>query len=453
MLAPTSEAAEESTAISSPARVAPRLPAVMTFSRLRRMLVERRAMIGTVAASFAVFGLMAVQGILLARLLGPTARGAYASVVLYAQTLLYVGMLGAPLTLARRAAVGPTQWQPLLNAAARYGAWTGVATAVIVALLGIVALPADRRHLAVWCALAAWMVPAEHVRLGLLAVEHGRGAFGRYNACRIAAAAMFPGLLAACWIGGATSLGAIVACTVFAPIAGLLMYLRLEPRTRPWGEVAVAPTQLAREGVPYAAENLVGSISGRLDMLLVLWLVSDLALQGEYAAAIPAANLLIVAPGALELFAFNAGARHPDGLGFRRWAPASLGVGALQLASWAALAAIIEPLVVFVYGQEFRGTVAFAKALLPGFALAGAAGIAEAYLRGRGRPHVSLRIHLATMAVVVVTVSATWGTWSAMSIPLGLAVGRLTGLVLLLAAIAADRSRPAAVDVAGGAHP
>ena len=47
----------------------------------------------TVGASLAVFFMTAVQGVLLAHILGPKARGEYSAVTFYTQVLTYIGLL------------------------------------------------------------------------------------------------------------------------------------------------------------------------------------------------------------------------------------------------------------------------------------------------------------------------------------------------------------------------
>ena len=61
-------------------------------------------MILSIGAGFTVFFLNAVQGAMLARMLGPTIRGEYSTAVFYTQLLTYVGLLGTQLAIARRAA-------------------------------------------------------------------------------------------------------------------------------------------------------------------------------------------------------------------------------------------------------------------------------------------------------------------------------------------------------------
>lgn len=404
----------------------------------RRFLASYGTLIRTVAVSFLVFALTAVQGILLARLLGPKARGEYSAVMLYSQTLLFIGMLGAPLTIARRAARRDCALPLLRNAAMRYGLCTGIATACVVVLLSFFALPVEKRYLAPWCGLATLIMPIEHMRLAVMSVEHGRASFRRYNYFRLSAQAALPGLLAILMLSGGASLGLVVVMTILAPLIGLALQLVATPGARPWKPVDPRPSVLAREGLPYAAEGLVGQLYGRLDMLLVLWLVSDLSVQGQYAAAVPAAGLIIVAGSALDLFAFNAGARATAPMGRKKLMILGGAVALLQLVSAGVLYLLLEPVILFVYGEKFREAVPFALALLPAFALGGCGMVAEGYLRGRGRPGASMRANAVAVVVMLIGVSVWFPSYHVMSIPWASGLGRLVGLACLLVAVALD---------------
>ena len=94
---------------------------------------------GTFLTSFMLFGWFAVQGIVLARMLGPEGRGGFAATIAYPQMLLYLGLLGAADLFARRAA----RWQgndaPLRRAALRYGSLTGTLTMLASGLLILIA--------------------------------------------------------------------------------------------------------------------------------------------------------------------------------------------------------------------------------------------------------------------------------------------------------------------------
>jgi len=112
-------------------RVAPLRPSLP--SRIRGLAAKNVDVITTVATSFGVFWLFAVQGIFLARLLGPEMRAEYGTVVFYTQTLTFIGLLGTLLSIAAHAARNPEALPALRRAAIRLGAVTGVGTALFVA--------------------------------------------------------------------------------------------------------------------------------------------------------------------------------------------------------------------------------------------------------------------------------------------------------------------------------
>ena len=60
--------------------------------------------IATVSTTFVVFVIFAVQGVLMARLLGPEKRAEYGTAILYTQTFTYIGLLGSLLAIAGHAA-------------------------------------------------------------------------------------------------------------------------------------------------------------------------------------------------------------------------------------------------------------------------------------------------------------------------------------------------------------
>lgn len=390
--------------------------------RLSALAMRHRALIGTVGVSFLVFALQALQGVLLARVLGPEGRGQYNTAVFYTHLLLFAGMLGIPFSIQRRAAKLAGGEGGLSTAASWAGLITGLVSAAVVAILAYAALPDEKQWLAPWCMLAALSLPLQHVRLALQSVDRGSENFLRYNLSEVVHWAGLPLLLAPLlWWGGA-SVETVVALTVISALAALLVRAGLGYREGfAWG-ARPRPQTLLREGMPYALAKVVSDLLNRLDSLLVLWLAS-FTIQGYYAAAVPAANMLAVAPAAFAMFAFNLGARGPSRSGVGRIAAASVLSVLVQLAAAAALALALPALIVLVFGPEFAGAVAFAVALLPAKAFAGLGLIAEGYLRGRGKPHIEFRCRLAGGAIMLLTVAATWPWLREFSIPLGALTG------------------------------
>jgi O-antigen/teichoic acid export membrane protein len=401
--------------------------------------VARHApMLATVATSLSVVGLNAVQGILLARLLGPSGRGAYSAVTFYTQTLVFIGLFGSTYVLARRAARAGNQLGPLRNAAVRYSLFSGAATLVAVWVLASVALPAEKRHLLPLCFVCACLLPIEHLRRTLLAIDQGAGRFSRYNAGQLLNAAALPLLLVSVWAIGNAPLNWVIGLTIIAPCIGLLLcgVLGRTPRLS-WSPASPSVAVLAREGKPYWLSVVVDDLFGRLDMLLILWLAS-LPVQGYYAAAVPAAGLLCSAPSALALFTFNAGAKASGTVPLKKVLGLAGSVVALQSASALLLAWLLKPVMLLVYGSRFEAAVPFALALLPANALYGCTQVAEGYLRGRNRNRMSIWSRLLACLSMAAAAMGLWPTWQMMSIPAAFAVGQATILLCLSAAVLSD---------------
>ena len=73
----------------------------------------------TVATAFGMFAVFAVQGFILARMLGPQARGEYGTAVLFTQAILFIAVLGPSFSITRRAAREPDQCASLTRSAVR----------------------------------------------------------------------------------------------------------------------------------------------------------------------------------------------------------------------------------------------------------------------------------------------------------------------------------------------
>ncbi len=428
----TSAAAEPEVAARNeqPAPPAPSAP-----SALKRAARRWRGLATTIGANLGVFGLNALQGVILARLLGPELRGQYGTAVFYGQNLIYIGLFGTQFSMAMRATQS-NALESLRRAAWRTGAITGLVTMVVVAALGWLALPADKHFLAPLCMLAACSLPWEHLRLSQMAVDHGSGDFRRYNLNQLLGAAALPAALIGVWLWGSTSLPLQVALFVLAPAAALAV--RLVCRDAPvWGAVEPSPRRLLREGVPFAWSVLAADLLTKLDVLLMLWLAS-FSIQGYYAASVPAAFLLIVAPNAIALYAFNAGARHSQAARGKQLAALIAGLVAFQTTATVVLTLALPWLMVLVYGEDFRGAVPFALMLLPAYAASGCGIVADGFLRGRGQSKHGVRARAAGGLVLMGVVALAFGKWREMSIPMGAVAANLTVAVWLL--FAAGRS-------------
>ena len=393
----------------------------------------------TVGISFGIFVFNALQGVLLARILGPQARGEYATVIFYTQTLTYIGLLGTAHSIARRAAQHPDALPQLRRSSILLGTYTGTFTMAVVALLAMVALPAEKRYLAPLCVTCALFLPIEHIRLSILSVDHGSAAFGRFNANRLIGAAVFPFLLAITWTTGVGSTVSVAILFVLTPVVGLAYRFITSPQGTFAQHSIPRPHKLLSEGLPYAAAVLAADLFDRLDVFLVLWLAS-FTVQGYYAAAVPAAHLLTVAPIALALFTFNAGAARDVGRQptMRGVLAVSTAILAMQLTMAVTFALVLQPLIVLVYGEAFRSAYLFALALLPAYALNGCALVAEGYLRGRNKAVVGVWSRVAGAAIMIASVGLLYPRWRELSIPIAASIGHAASTLWIFVSLLFD---------------
>jgi O-antigen/teichoic acid export membrane protein len=421
-------------------------------SRIRGLAVQNADVIATVATSFGVFWLFAVQGIFLARLLGPEMRAEYGTVVLYTQTLTYIGLLGTLLSIAAHAARNPDRLPGLRRAAIRLGTFTGLGTALLVAILALTALPAAKAYLAGLCILCGLLLPFDHVRLTLLAVDHGSGNFPKYNRNVLFNAALLPLVLCLLWFAGIRSLRLIVAATILIPLLSLVFRFLSEGLGIIGGKSNPPIRALLVEGIPYAFAQTSTDLFNRLDVLLILWLAS-LKEQGYYTAAVSAASLLIVTPNTLALFSFKSSARPDHRTSMGQAVTAGVAVMGIQLVTLVAILAVIEPLIVLVFGSSFRGAVPYAKLLLTAQAIAGLGYVAGGYLRGRRKSLIEVWTRIIAAAVIVAVALALRSSRGEMSVPIAAVCGQVTCALILGWAVLADVRRrrfdQAALKMAG----
>lgn len=400
----------------------------------------------TLATSLGSFGLFAIQGVLLARLLGPEQRGAFAAAGLYPQALLYLGMLGAPELFAGYASRN-LEDSKLRRSASRYGLFAGCLTSLICVGLTWLTLPSDLRWVMPWAGLCALTVPLQQIRLAIQAVDHGQRQFGRYNAVRLAAAAAFPMMLCIAWLFNRTDFQSTIWLFVAAQVLSLALVQF--GMNQSWiGESAVRiPTALKD------ARGLIGAwisaeILERVDMVLILILVANQEVLGYYAAAVPIASVMIIIPNTAGLYAFNRGARQGENLTTSEvWR--FLGLGLLvQIAVAIALAVVLPYVIPLLYGQSFQPTVAFTWALLPAGVFRGLLQACDSYMRARQKPVAGVKARAIAIPVLLIFSWLAVPKLDALAVPIGLSLALGVCFAIMVRAVLLDSQ-----EVAKLSHP
>lgn len=417
-------------------------------------------MLSTATTTLVVFAVFFVQGVMVARILGPEARGEFGKILYFPRDLLlYVGLLGSLDLIAALAARGDYGRGTLRRAALRLAWWTGIITLVGSLLIASAAFVlSGKAYLLPYCLLVACFLPLEHSQLTLGAVDRGAGDFQRYNWQRLFYAGCFPALLliyfGTGWseVVGASPLMAICLLFVVARLIGVvptwwnLWADRRSGVDRAIGDLSTG--RLLRQGKPFAWSLLATETFERLDLLLIVLLASFVE-AGHYFVAVPAAALLTIVPNALSAFAFNAGSRREFQLSRRAAVKYLVTILGLQAVSVTAAYFLFPPLIRVIFGAAFEPAIGFALLLLPASALRGYLQFADAFLKARGRATVGIRARISSAVLMLIFVGLTYREWGLASIPVGAAVGQMwSATVISLAVWQGAQSQPGKQPVA-----
>jgi hypothetical protein len=162
-------------------------------------MIFSRANIVTFSTSVAIQGCGLITGILTARLLGPTARGEFATVMLWPMILSNLGLLGFNWALAREVGMDGGREADWVCAAVLSGFAASLLFLAIGFFLVPYLLPSDRQYLVSLTRACLLLIPLDVVNQILLAVDHGRMRWRRYNFMRASFFIFYAILICAIW--------------------------------------------------------------------------------------------------------------------------------------------------------------------------------------------------------------------------------------------------------------
>ncbi|MDX6225568.1 MAG: hypothetical protein QOE64_1944 [Frankiales bacterium] len=362
-----------------------------------RALSRDAAMLG--GAAIARTGVATITSLLIARALGPAARGDWAVIASLAILVGTVGSLGLPQAAAYGVArFDGTQRRRLVAAALEAGALLGLLAAAVYICL--VALGMARGLTAASCAGAAICFGVVVQGVTQYIVLTGAPLIWYAGAELVPAAGMLIAIAIAWALGDVTVL--LVVCLSALSTAGgaAVAFVGLHRQrlgvARPHlnlRETASTLRPLIRFGlIGFGAATLSLAVH-RLDILLVDGFDGARS-AGLYAVAVQFGDAFMVVPVALGYLLFRRGASDTEGhwddaLRTLRWTAA---VGALV----ALVLGLAAPKVITaVVGDSYRESAGALRWLLPGVVFLGLQSLVSNYVAARGRPRAVLFAWLA----------------------------------------------------------
>lgn len=388
------------------------------------------AYLGTFATNLLIQGCTVLQGVLLARMLGPAGRGELATVILWPNIFAGIGILGVDMAIARLAGQGHDA-DTLVRTAIRAALMTGILTAIICGLLLAVLLPPAKHTLLSAAYFFTLFIPLNHLALNLQGIDHGLGNFYWLNTTRALLYPIFFTGLAICWWFAIDKVFWVAAALLAAN--GSVVCLRLVARRKNhwFSGQAVESATLLNESRPFVAASIVSIMYMQMDKALIVWLLSPEEI-GWYVAAFAAAGSVNILNSALGIVQFSAAAQAQSGYGFPALAAVLRRGSLLSLGGGVILAALLPWLLPLVYGDDFRPAVAIAFLLLPGLVVAGLGDIVNQALRGQGRPVAGVISKVFGLVVMGVTGAIFAENWGGGGIACGYLAGELVAVGGLL---------------------
>jgi O-antigen/teichoic acid export membrane protein len=400
-------------------------------------VIFSKANFGTFSTSLAIQACGAATGILTARLLGPAARGELATVILWPVILSNLGLMGCNWVLAREVAKDPERecdW-------AAVGVIVGLSTAFLYLAAGNFLipflLPHDKAYLLPVARLCLWVIPLEICNQVLLAVEHGRMRWHRYNYLRVSFFVSYLVFIGFIGVARRNQVRWFVLAILASQLLALLLRLWIQRRSLGAGKLQLHRCRhLLKAGGPYFGATISNLIWLQLDTILVVSLLNAEA-AGIYVVAAAFACGQSSLGDALGITSFAVLSNENNMKSrekiitetFRQSALVSCGAG-LTLSS------LIPLLVVPLFGFQFSRATRPAVILALAASLAGSTNILNQGLRGMGRPHAGLVSQLFGAGVMALGALPLLRRFGLIGMAFAVLLSSCAQLILLVAAAA-----------------
>lgn len=354
-------------------------------------MIFSRANFGTFSTSLVIQACGAVTGILTARLLGPVARGELATVILWPTILSNLGLMGCNWVLAREVAMDSRRERDW----AVVGVAVGLGTALLFLFAGYfliaLLLPSDRAYLLPVARLALLLIPIDILNQVLLAVEHGRMRWRRYNLLRLSFFLFYLILIGSIAVTRDAQVRWFVSAFLASHLMTATLRLWFQRESLAAGKLRIDGCRhLLRAGVPYFGATISNLVSLQLDTILVVSLLNTEA-AGIYAVAAAFANGQSSLGDALGITSFAVLSNETNTRSQEKIITETFRQSALVLCSAGlALSCLIPFIVGPLFGFEFSRAVRPAVILALAASSMASANILNQGLRGAGRPLAGL---------------------------------------------------------------
>ncbi len=396
-------------------------------------MIFSRANLATFYTSVAIQFCGLITGVLTARVLGPTARGELATVMLWPMILSNLGLMGCNWALAREVAADPRKESDWIRAAVAVGFAAACLYFVIGFWLIPYLLPLDRRYLGSLVRVCLLSIPLGIFNQTLLAIEHGRMRWRRYNSVRASFFVFYVILICLIALNKKPKVQWFIWAYLTSHALTVILRFFLQGESFASGKFQFTECfRLLRRGLPYFWATASNLLTLQLDKIIVVSLLSAGA-AGIYAVAVTFSNAQSSLGEALGItsFASLSNEKSVDQQGkiltetFRQATFTSAGLCLL-------LSCFVPFLIGPLFGQEFAQAIGPAVILTASAALTTPSGILIQGLRGAGRPYPGLASQLLGTGVLAASAALLLPKFGLMGMAWAVVLSASFQIVLLI---------------------
>ncbi|MCI0499414.1 MAG: oligosaccharide flippase family protein, partial [Planctomycetales bacterium] len=277
-----------------------------------------RAFVGTFGTNLLIQACTVVQGILVARMLGPVGRGEYAAVILWPQLFGSFGVVGIYIAIGRIAAKTEDY-----GGLVRSGVVLTLVTSAISGIACYIALPwllpTEEGHLIPLARLFILVIPMVRLILNLNAIDQGRGDFKQFNLIRSFMNPVYVMLLAVLWLLGIKEVRWCVITLIVGYSAPVAVWLMTAFKRYSFIGHLYSLKNIVIHSLPFSLAGIFQVLYMQVDKALLLWLLGTRDL-GLYTVALSASSVVGSITSSAGMVSFTMAAQADHGGGFEKLA-------------------------------------------------------------------------------------------------------------------------------------
>jgi len=377
---------------------------------------------------------VALSGILIARFLGPAAKGDAAAMQWIPSTLAIAGALGLPQAAAFEISRDRISKEAVTLAAI----WSSLLVGLVESALVLPFIPwllalYDHSVVLATCLLVLIALPVQFVHAALLGAAQGMQRFAQYNLLSVVPFIGYLGAGIVLQLGNALSVPSLALSYTLAYLAATLAQLIVGRRrlVRHGKAVWTIARRLLRRGVTFFIPDLIRVLILKVDLLILIRMVASDRV-GYYSVAVALSLIPNIVVAALEKVSFPKLAAQSRDLSMTLLVRQFRAAQPVLLIA-VSVTALCSPLMIRVlYGAEFMPALAATVLLLVGKIAWGLGRIVDNGLRGVGSTAPGTYANATALCILIAGGIALTRLWGIRGMALAHVLSQLASLAFLV---------------------